>query len=108
MVAPTIPQAAQSDPTLVRKSGGVLAASAIHRVQPDSPPLAQAARITGSVVVEVTVDEGGAVIAARAISGHPLLKDAAIAAARQWLFTPTTLSGVPVRVIGILTFNFEP
>ena len=47
-------------------------------------------------------------IAARAVSGHPLLKDAAVNAARQWQFTPTTLSGVAVRVIGTLTFNFEP
>jgi protein TonB len=50
----------------------------------------------------------GAVIAARAISGHPLLKDAAVDAARQWQFTPTSLSGVPVKVIGTLSFQFEP
>ena len=85
-----------------------MAESATHRVMPDSPPLARAARITGSVVVDVTVNEFGGVIAARAISGHPLLKDAAVNAARQWLFSPTTLSGVPVKVIGTLTFNFEP
>ena len=85
-----------------------MADSAIHRVLPESPPLARTARITGSVVVEVTVDEGGAVIAARAISGHPLLKDAAVGAARQWQFKPTTLSGVAVKVIGTLTFYFEP
>jgi protein TonB len=96
------------NPKLIRKSGGVLEASATHRVVPDSPPLARAARIAGSVVVEVTLDEAGAVIAARAISGHPLLKDAAVDAARQWQFKPTLLSGVPVTVIGTLTFNFEP
>ncbi len=98
----------QSDSTLIRKSGGVLAESATHRVLPESPPLARAARITGSVVVEVTVDEAGDVISARAISGHPLLKDAAVNAAGQWHFTPTILSGVAVRVIGTLTFYFEP
>ena len=93
---------------LIRKSSGVFAGSATHRVMPDTPPLAQAARITGSVVVEVNLDEAGVVISARAISGHPLLKDAAVNAARQWQFSPTLLSGVPVRVVGTLTFNFEP
>src|SRR6185369_11863845 len=54
-----------------------------------------------------TVDEDGNVISARAISGHPLLKDAAVAAAREWVFEPTTLSGTAVKVIGTITFNFN-
>jgi len=106
--APPVFNSGPNDLKLIRKSGGVFADSATHRVLPESPPLARAARITGSVVVEVTVDEAGGVIAARAISGHPLLKDAAVNAARQWQFNPTMLSGVPVKVIGTLTFNFEP
>src|SRR5215813_4703904 len=99
---------AQTDqvPT-VRKSGGVPAESATKRVEPTYPPLAKAARVSGAVVVEVTVDTDGKVIAARAVSGHPLLKDAAVAAARQWVFTPTSLSGQAVRVIGTITFNFQ-
>ncbi|HJZ67954.1 MAG TPA: tetratricopeptide repeat protein, partial [Blastocatellia bacterium] len=59
------------------------------------------------VVVEVTIDEEGNVISARAISGHPLLKDAAIDAARGWTFNQTLLQGVPVKVIGTITFRFE-
>jgi TonB family protein len=99
---------AQTDqPQIVRKSGGVLAGSATKRVEPTYPPLAKAARISGVVVVEVTVDTDGKVIAARAISGHPLLKDAAVEAARQWVFQPTTLSGQAVKVIGTITFNFD-
>jgi protein TonB len=94
-------------PRIIRKSGGVLQASATRRVEPKMPPLAKAANVTGAVVVEVTVDEDGNVIAARAISGHPLLKDAAVSAAREWKFAPTQLSGVPVKVIGTLTFNFK-
>jgi periplasmic protein TonB len=95
-------------PKLIRKSGGVLSSSATRRVDAIMPPLARAARIRGSVVVEVMVDELGNVISARAVSGHPLLKDAAVDAARQWQFSPTQLSGVAVKVIGTLTFNFEP
>jgi protein TonB len=68
--------------------------------------LAEAAQVSGPVVVEITVDEEGNVISARAVSGHPLLRDAAVEAARQWNFTPTTLQGEPVKVIGTLTFNF--
>ena len=94
-------------PKLIRKSGGVLQASAVRRVEPVYPPLAKAAQVSGSVVVEVTVDETGAVSEARALSGHPLLKDPAVAAARGWRFTPTKLEGVPVKVIGTITFNFE-
>lgn len=95
-------------PKIVRKSGGVLQGSATRRVTPAYPPLAKAARVSGAVVVEVTVDEEGNVMSARAVSGHPLLKDASVAAARGWKFKPTTLGGEPVKVIGTITFNFTP
>jgi len=91
---------------VIRKSGGVLVTSAIKRVEPEYPAQAKAANISGTVVVEITVDETGNVISVRPISGHPLLKDAAADAARQWRFSPTTLSGEPVKVVGTLTFNF--
>jgi len=91
---------------MIRKSGGVLQGEATRRTPPTYPPLAKAARVSGAVVVEVTVDEDGSVISARPISGHPLLKEAAVSAARSWRFTPTKLSGVPVKVIGTITFNF--
>ena len=91
---------------MIRKAGGVLNTSATERVQPDYPPLAKAAQVSGAVIVEVLIDEEGNVSSARAVSGHPLLRDAAVGAARNWKFTPTTLSGEPVRVIGTLTFNF--
>jgi protein TonB len=81
--------------------------SAIRRVNPEYPAEAKAAQISGAVVVEVTVDESGNVISARAISGHPLLKDAAVVAARQWQFAPTMLSGETVKVIGTVTFYFQ-
>ena len=95
-------------PKIIRKSGGVLQNSATKRVTPEYPALAREARISGHVVVEITVDEEGAVISARSVSGHPLLRDAAVEAARGWTFTPTQLSGVPVKVIGTITFNFVP
>jgi TonB family protein len=87
-------------------SGGVLQGNAIKRVQPPYPPIAKAARASGPVQVQITINEAGEVIETSVISGHPLLRDAALQAARQWLFKPTELSGVPVKVQGILTFNF--
>ena len=100
--------AAQDQPgaTTIRKSGGVLQTSALKRVQPSYPPLAVAAQVSGVVVVEVLIDEEGNVSFARAVSGHPLLKGAAVEAATQWKFSPTTLDGNPVRVIGTITMNF--
>ena len=89
-----------------RISEGVLAGKAVHREKPAYPIIARAARAGGPVAVQVTISEQGLVIEAVALSGHPLLRAAALDAARQWIFTPTTLSNVPVKVQGILTFNF--
>ena len=93
-------------PKIIRKSGGVLQRDAIKRVHPAYPPLAKAAAISGDVVIELTVDEEGNVIQTKAITGHPLLRDSAIEAAKEWKFKPTKLSGVPVKVIGTITFKF--
>jgi TonB family protein len=93
-------------PEKLNVSGGVLQGNAIKRVQPPYPPIAKAARASGPVQVQIIISETGEVIEASVISGHPLLRDAALEAARQWLFKPTELSGAPVKVQGILTFNF--
>lgn len=87
-------------------SGGVLNGKAVSKPEPPYPSLAKAARASGTVTVQVTVDETGKVIKANAVSGHPLLQSAAVVAARQAKFTPTLLSGEPVRVTGTLTYNF--
>jgi TonB family protein len=87
-------------------SGGVLNGKAVSKPEPPYPSLAKAARASGTVTVQVTVDETGKVVKANAVSGHPLLQSAAVAAARQAKFTPTLLSGEPVRVTGVLTYNF--
>ncbi len=90
----------------IEVSGGLLQGSAIKKVSPPYPPIARAARAAGKVEVQVTISEQGEVIEAIAVSGHPLLRDAAVNAAKQWVFKPTELSGVPVKVQGILAFNF--
>jgi Ca-activated chloride channel family protein len=87
-------------------SGGVLNGKALSLPRPDYPATARAAGASGVVIVEVTVDETGKVIAARALSGPQMLRAAAIAAARQARFAPTKLSGQPIKVTGTINYNF--
>lgn len=87
-------------------SGGVLNGKAISLPKPAYPPIARQAHASGTVVVQVTIDENGSVISARAVSGHPLLQAVAVSAARNARFSPTKLSGQPVKVTGVITYNF--
>ncbi len=89
-------------------SGGVLNGKATNLVQPAYPPAAKAVRASGAVNVQVTVDEKGDVISANAVSGHPLLRSSAAQAARSSKFSPTLLSGKPVKVTGVIVYNFTP
>jgi TonB family protein len=58
------------------------------------------------VEVQVLVDFDGTVVAATAISGHPLLQAAAVNAARKARFTPMMQDGEPVKVVGVIQYNF--
>jgi TonB family protein len=87
-------------------SGGVLNGKALALPKPDYPDIARAAHASGTVVVQVLIDEEGNVISAHAVSGHPLLQAASVAAARQAKFSPTFLEGDPVRVTGVIQYNF--
>ena len=94
-------------PGTARVSGGVLAGKMKKRVQPSFPTAAREAGVEGEVVVEVIVERAGFVVFVRPVSGHSLLQRASVDAARQWTFSPTTLSGKPVNVIGTIRFNFK-
>lgn len=89
-------------------SGGVLNGKATTLPRPPYPPAARAVRASGAVNVQVLIDEKGNVISASAVSGHPLLRAAAASAAWGAKFTPTVLSGQPVKVSGIITYKFVP
>ncbi len=89
-------------------SGGVLNGKATSLPKPPYPPAARAVRASGAVSVQVLVDEQGNVVSASAVSGHPLLRAAAVQAARSAKFSPTMLSGQAVKVSGVLTYNFVP
>jgi TonB family protein len=98
------PQEASVAPSIV--SGGVLNSKAIKKPAPEYPGGAKAAGQQGTVVVQLTVDEGGNVAEAKAVSGPPLLKAAAEKAALGATFKPVKLCGRPVKVSGVVTYNF--
>lgn len=87
-------------------SGGVLNGKATYLPKPAYPAIAKAAHASGAVHVRVVVDENGNVITATAVSGHALLQPSATQAARQAKFSPTKLSGQPVKVMGVIVYNF--
>jgi TonB family protein len=86
--------------------GGILQGKAISKPQPAYPPAARAEGVSGTVQVEIVVDECGNVASALAISGPPLLQQAAVDAAMKMRYTPTRLSGQPVKVSGTVAYNF--
>lgn len=96
-------------PQKIRRSEGVMRSLAIKKVAPEMPPEAKARRIFGDVVVEITVSTQGDVLFARCVSGHQLLQEAAVTAARQWKFKSPLVAEYPTHwVTGILTFRFPP
>lgn len=87
-------------------SQGVINGSAEVLPKPPYPAAARAIRASGAVNIQVTIDESGNVISASAVSGHPLLRQAAEQAARSARFKPTMISGQPVKVTGVIVYNF--
>jgi len=103
--SPPSPNQPQSIQEVVEQ---VLEGNAITRVAPVYPPQARMMRAMGTVKVQVTISETGKVIDAKAISGHQALRPAAVDAAYKWTFKPTTTSdGTPIKVQGVLNFNFR-
>lgn len=85
---------------------GVLNSRAVNLPTPAYPSAARQLRAAGRVTVEVALDEDGNVTSARAVSGHPLLRQSAEAAARQSRFNPVRVSGQPSKATGLLVYNF--
>ncbi|HMG74374.1 MAG TPA: TonB family protein [Pyrinomonadaceae bacterium] len=96
-------QSAESDKKITK---GVINGRAIELVQPTYPAIARAAHASGPVSVLVIIDKDGKVMAAQIIDGHPLLRAAALKAARASRFSPTQLEGKPVNVLGQIIYNF--
>jgi protein TonB len=103
-VAPPIPKPIQRPPIIVVAK--LQEAKLIRKVEPVYPELAIKARITGRVILQVTVDEDGNVVDIRVLQGHPILEGSAVSAVRQWKYSPTILDGEPVPVTATVTVIF--
>jgi protein TonB len=93
-------------PSQVRLSSGVINSKIITKPAPTYPSIARQTGVQGAVTVEILINEQGRVVSAQATSGHPLLRVAAQASAYQAVFSPTSISGRPVKVAGVITYNF--
>ena len=100
------PPAQPAPPTRIRMGGSVLQAKRISGPQPVYPPLAKQARVEGTVRLQAVISREGTILNLRAVSGHPLLIPAALAAVEQWVFRPTYLNGDPVEVATEIDVNF--
>ncbi|HVF28811.1 MAG TPA: TonB family protein, partial [Pyrinomonadaceae bacterium] len=109
-VPPPIPKASPTpQPTPKPKIltvSKILNGSAIVKPAPPYPHLAKITRVSGLVAVQILIDEQGRVVSAQPASGHPMLRQAAMQAAYQARFSPTYLGEHPVKVSGVITYNF--
>lgn len=87
--------------------GNIRPPTKVLDVSPAYPAIAQAARVQGIVIIEATIGVDGVVQAARVLRSIPLLDEAALAAVRQWRYSPTLLNGAPVPVVMTVTVNFR-
>jgi protein TonB len=91
----------------VRVGGDVREPRKVVDVAPVYPEVAMKAYLEGIVIIECTIDERGRVREATVLRGVPLLDEAALAAVRRWVYTPTLLDGVPRPVIMTVTVRFQ-
>src|ERR1043165_8008828 len=109
---PVVPPQPTPDPTpskpppVQHLSSQVLVSKIVNLPQPPYPILAKQTRTQGAVNVQIVIDETGKVISAQAVNGSPMLVTAAVDAARRARFTPTVLNGQPVKVQGVIKYNF--
>ena len=105
-VHPTPAPTPKVDSGPIRVPSSLISSKTIEKPAPPYPAIARAARVQGTVAVQIVVDEQGRVVSAKATSGNPLLQSAAVQAAYRASFTPTILGGRAVKVTGSITYNF--
>ena len=91
----------------VRIGGELKAPALVERVEPEYPPIAVRAQVQGVVILEAVVDLHGRVEDVRVLRSIPLLDKAAIAAVRQWRYSPLLLNGTPERFVLTVTVSFS-
>ena len=102
IAAPPPPRS--SDP--IRVGGNISPPARLSHVEPIYPRIAIAAKVDGTVILEATVDESGAVKDVKVLRSIPLLDRAAIDAVKRWRYTPTRLNGIAVPILLTVTVTF--
>jgi protein TonB len=92
------PKVKAAPPKKVNISGGVAQGMLLNRTQPLYPPIAKAARVSGTVVLQATISKTGTIENLRVISGPAMLQSSALDAVRSWRYRPYLLNGDPVEV----------
>jgi protein TonB len=92
------PNAVPGAPRKIAIASGVASSLLIQQVSPVYPPIAKAARISGTVKLQATISKEGSIENLHVISGHPMLQSAALDAVRQWKYRPYLVNGEPVNV----------
>jgi len=93
--------------TPLRPHSGIMPPSRLVYIAPVYPTIALQVYREGVVIIDATIDERGNVTDTRILRSIPLLDEAAVAAVRQWMFSPTLLNGVPVPIVMTVTVNFK-
>jgi len=83
-------------------------AQLISKKDPEYPQIARQSGAQGEVILTATIGLDGRVKNLKVESGHPLLRNAAIAAVKQWVYRPTLLNGKPVESESRISLNFVP
>jgi TonB family protein len=91
----------------LRISGDIKPPERTKYVTPEYPSAARAAKVQGTVIIEAIIGKDGHVVSARALRPVPMLDEAAVAAVKQWEYTPTTVGGVPVEIVMTVTVSFN-
>ena len=90
----------------VRVGGDIMSTKLIKQMKPIYPALAKAARVQGTVKLDVKISTGGTIEDIKLISGPPLLVQAALNAVNTWMYKPYLVDGKPVEVLTTVNVNF--
>jgi protein TonB len=94
----TAPKVKAETPKKVAISAGVAQGMILQKTQPTYPPIAKAARVSGTVVLQATISKGGTIENLRVISGPAMLQQSAMDAVKTWRYRPYLLNNEPVEV----------
>ena len=92
------PSPPPSAPQRIRVGGNVEAAALINKVEPQYPPIAKTAHVSGTIILHAIIGKDGGIRELQFVSGPPLLMKSAMDAVKEWRYKPTMLNGEAVEV----------